>query len=663
MNLTPPLLSSHELLDILALSENATAIYTHESIIIQNANSAMIKFWGRDDSVIGQPLEQAVPELKGQPFIGMLQEVWRTGTTVTGTDAPAELMVDGFLQTFYYDFAYRAIKNKAGEVIAILHTATDVTERNLNRQAIKEGQLRESALNAKLVSSNEELAAINGELTAINEELRQSYQSLQLLHRNLAESEIRFRTLLQYAPIGIALLTGPDLVVELANDKMLDIWGRDADVIGLPLLVSRPEVKEHPHLEVLRDVFNTHEPYVGFDIPSTMVKNGVNINGFYDAIYQPVLNADNQVTGIMLVVTEVTERVQAGKEKDKAEQMLRSAIESAQLGTWSLDVETCEMTTSPRLRELFGFTAEEVMSLEAAITQIADDYREMVSTAVDAGINQGKNYNMEYPIVGYHDKKTRWVRATGKLYENVPGKSTYFAGTMFDITEQKENERRKDDFISIASHELKTPVTSLKASLQLLNRMKDEPSAQMLPRLIEQSNKSMLKVSSLIDDLLNVSRMNEGHLHLKKSTFTVSKILNECCDHVKVANKHELIFEGDNNLQVFADENRIDQVLVNLVNNAVKYAANSRNIYIIAEPEDGMAKISVKDGGPGIAPDKLPHLFERYYRADDSGIQYSGLGLGLFISNEIITRHGGKMGVQSVLGQGTTFWFTIPLAA
>jgi len=183
----------------------------------------------------------------------------------------------------------------------------------------------------------------------------------------------------------------------------------------------------------------------------------------------------------------------------------------------------------------------------------------------------------------------------------------------------------------------------------------------LLPRLIGQSAKSMEKISRLIDDLLNVSSTNEGQLRLNKKLFTIADMLKACCTHVREAGKYDLILQGDETLQIYADEDRIDQVMVNLVNNAVKYAPGSKNIYLIVEKEGDNAKISVKDEGPGIPKEKLPHLFDRYYRADHSGGHYSGLGLGLYISSEIIKRHGGKIGVHSEVKKGSTFWFTIPM--
>jgi len=255
----------------------------------------------------------------------------------------------------------------------------------------------------------------------------------------------------------------------------------------------------------------------------------------------------------------------------------------------------------------------------------------------------------------------RWVRATGKFYEAHGDQPANFSGTMMDITERKLEEHRKDDFISIASHELKTPITTLKASLQLLDRIKNSSSSKTLPRLVDQANKSMGKITSLIDDLLNSSRTTEGQLHLNKTNFTITEMLAQCCSHIRMEGKYELLIKGDEQLQIHADEHRIDQVVVNIVNNAVKYAPDGKEISLIVEETGDMAKISIKDNGPGIPAERIPHLFDRYYRADHNGNQYSGLGLGLYISSEIIKRHGGQIGVESELGNGSTFWFTLPL--
>lgn len=234
-------------------------------------------------------------------------------------------------------------------------------------------------------------------------------------------------------------------------------------------------------------------------------------------------------------------------------------------------------------------------------------------------------------------------------------------GTFMDVTNRRKSIQHKDEFISVASHELRTPVTSLQASLQLLNRMKDNPSPVMLPKLIDQANRSLNRVSILIEDLLNATKMASGQLHLNKKLTVLSELVADCCNHVRTGGEYDIITTGDKDLQANIDADKIDQVIVNLVNNAVKYAPQSKDIYIDIAREGDYAKISITDQGPGIPPEKLPHLFDRYYRVDTSGNQYSGLGLGLYICSEIIKKHEGKIGANSQLGQGSTFWFTMPL--
>jgi signal transduction histidine kinase len=232
----------------------------------------------------------------------------------------------------------------------------------------------------------------------------------------------------------------------------------------------------------------------------------------------------------------------------------------------------------------------------------------------------------------------------------------------YNVTDRVLMEQKKDDFISIASHELKTPLTSLKASLQLLDKVKDDPTVVIVPKLIAQSNRSMDKITELVDELLNASRVTQGQLQLNRTSMSIGDLLENCCNHIRLLGKNDLVLEGDKHLQVFADENRVEQVLVNLVNNAIKYAPASKEIFVIIEKEDNMAKVSVKDTGPGIPYEKQQHIFDRYYRAEYGGNQNQGLGLGLYISAGIIKKHGGQIGVISEIGKGSTFWFTLPLS-
>ena len=259
------------------------------------------------------------------------------------------------------------------------------------------------------------------------------------------------------------------------------------------------------------------------------------------------------------------------------------------------------------------------------------------------------------------DSSYRWHLIRLMPIKNEQNEVQLWAGTATDIHELKLLQQQKDDFISIASHELKTPITSLKASLQLLNRIKNEPPSPMLPNLIELANKSLDKVIILIKYLLDASNVNEGQLRLNQKLFTLSKVIEECCHSISIEGVYNITIEGDMELQVYADAERVNQVVINFITNAIKYAPESKDIRIRIEKINNMAKVSIIDKGPGIAASKLVHLFDRYYRAGSSSTsQYSGLGLGLYIASEIIKKHQGDIGVDSELGKGSTFWFTLP---
>jgi two-component system CheB/CheR fusion protein len=349
---------------------------------------------------------------------------------------------------------------------------------------------------------------------------------------------------------------------------------------------------------------------------------------------------------------------------------LQLAIDAAGLGTWDYNTLTGELISDSRCKEMFGLLPLEKIDYKRFIALIHPDDKDRIDEVLQQalkGTNNGE-YEEEFRTAAVTDKNFKWIKFKGKAYFNAECIAYRLVGTSVDITIQKildqatkELLKKKDDFMSIASHELKTPITTLKASLQLLNRMKDNPN-KMLVSLIEQSNKSMERVTTLIENLLNTNKLNEGQLHLNKTSFTIAQMIADCCQHVRIAGVYTIITDGDTELMVYADADRIDQVVVNFVNNAIKYAPSAKEIHVYIEKVNNMAKVSVRDNGPGIPPEKLPYLFDRYYRADSSGMQYSGLGLGLYISAEIVKRHNGKIGVDSEIGIGSTFWFTLPLS-
>ncbi|HEY4327436.1 MAG TPA: HAMP domain-containing sensor histidine kinase [Mucilaginibacter sp.] len=221
---------------------------------------------------------------------------------------------------------------------------------------------------------------------------------------------------------------------------------------------------------------------------------------------------------------------------------------------------------------------------------------------------------------------------------------------------------KKDEFMSIASHELKTPITSVKASLQLLQRMAEKNDTfETAAPFVNKAAKQVNKLTAIVNDLLDVTRIQAGRLELVKTEFNISELINETVEHCQTEeNKHQVEVIGDPGLLVTADRKRIEQVLANFVTNAFKFSPEYERVTVsFGKNDTGLIKVSVIDKGIGIAADKIENIFDRFYRVENTSQSFSGIGLGLYISSEIIKRHHREIGVDSIVGEGSTFWFTV----
>jgi two-component system CheB/CheR fusion protein len=406
---------------------------------------------------------------------------------------------------------------------------------------------------------------------------------------------------------------------------------------------------------VMQRVITTSVAFHASEHEVVLVRNGVEETVFVDFVYEPVKDREGKVSSIMVVGNDVSDKVMARRQIEDLEEHSRLAIEAAEIGTYEMSYLDHSVRGSKRFDEIFGVTSpvsrKQILSTFHPLDVHLSDQAHIVARET------GKLFYETRILLA--DGSIKWIRLQGDVHYDSQGNLKKMLGTVTDITDFKQLQQQKDDFISIASHELKTPLTSLKASLQLMDRMKTNPTVHF-PKLIEQSNRSMVKISELVEDLLNVTKINEGMVMLSKKKFSLAHLVDEYCSNVVQLGSIELIVEGEKNIEIVADENRIEQVLTNFITNAIKYAPGSIQIYLTIEQLGDSVKLSVRDTGPGIPADKLPHLFDRYFRVDQTGVQVSGLGLGLYICSDIIQRHGGQIGVESVEGVGSTFWFTLP---
>ncbi len=270
-------------------------------------------------------------------------------------------------------------------------------------------------------------------------------------------------------------------------------------------------------------------------------------------------------------------------------------------------------------------------------------------------------------IIGYHHKTAkqpeRWSAVTSRPVFDEQGDVLFAITILHDITERMLAEQRKDEFISMASHELKTPVTSLKGFTNILQRrltkQGDAAGLHYLARMDTQLN----KLTKLITDLLDISRMQTGTLVFQKEPFDLDTLIHEVVENLQAATStHHLYIEGQTEAQIVGDKDRLGQVIINLVTNAIKYSPQADKVIIRLSQDQQQAIISVQDFGIGIAEAHHQHIFERFYQVTNPEEKtYPGLGIGLYISREIVERHHGRVWVKSRKGEGATFYVALPL--
>lgn len=266
-----------------ALVENAPVafgVYTGEEMRIELANQAIIDIWGKGNDVIGKTFTEVLPELVGQSIFEQIKEVYTTGKPFHSENTPLDIIVDGKIGTYFFNYAFTPLYDLSEKIYGVMNTGVDVTEVNLSKQKIEEG-------------------------------------------------DARFRSTVKQAPAGIVILRTKDYIVEMANDAYLELVGRkESTLIGNPLFDSIPEAKEST-LHLMHHVMDTGEPYSGFEVPVPLKRNDqLNIHNF-DFVYHPLKEDDGSISGIIVTVTDVSEKVASRRKIEESEKRFRTTVQQA----------------------------------------------------------------------------------------------------------------------------------------------------------------------------------------------------------------------------------------------------------------------------------------------------------------------------------------------
>ncbi|SDL45267.1 hybrid sensor histidine kinase/response regulator [Chryseobacterium taihuense] len=261
------------------------------------------------------------------------------------------------------------------------------------------------------------------------------------------------------------------------------------------------------------------------------------------------------------------------------------------------------------------------------------------------------------------DFRYHLLRVTPVLEDNIAKR---WVGTFTDIDAQKKVEKEKDEFLSIASHELKTPLTSIKAYIQLLDRKLKLSESSAESGFMVKVHDQIEKLNMLITDLLDVSKIENGKLKISKQPTNLENLIQNTIENILQTNENKVKIERHGiipDILIPLDAIRIEQVLINFLTNAIKYSPQNNQVIVttFVDEEEQEVKVSVTDFGIGIPDYKQESVFQKFYRVDESSLQFQGMGIGLYICSEIIKQHHGNIGVSSIVDEGSTFYFTLPL--
>lgn len=498
------------------------------------------------------------------------------------------------------------------------------------------------------------------------------------------------------SPVAIAVIAGPDHRYVVVNAARERIGGAlRGKLVGRTVEELFPDLVRGPVLQAIERVYRTGEtvvvPEFHYDFGPPAGARDLSL------LYAPLRGPGGQVEAVISLMLDISEQLSSRRQLEELTSRLKSANEQL-------------VQASIRANELATLAGQHAAELEATISNIADaifacDLEGKITFINGAGLEmigdhgagelrnlvdyitalqprhvdgqpirrqdlaisralRGEVVRGEEEIV-YDSRlqRDRYILASGAPVRDPQGRFLGAVQVLSDITRLKELDLLKDQFITVAAHEIKTPVTAIKGFAQTLARAPDACAPKYrkaLETMVQQSD----RIDALVRDFLDVSRMRWGRVKLSLEWIDLTALVAEAVARkAATAAKHRLVVTRKDPAGVLGDRERLNQVLENLLDNAIKFSPRGGEVEIQLLREERRAVVSIRDQGVGIPKERQAHLFERFYRAHiGTHYDYGGLGVGLYISREIVRQHGGDVWFESEEGKGSTFYFSLPLA-
>ncbi|MRX68343.1 hypothetical protein SAMN06265349_103395 [Flavobacterium resistens] len=376
------------------LVENAPfpiGVYTGKEKRIELANQAIMDVWGKGNDVVGKLYTEILPELDNQSVFEQVNHVFETGEAFHNKNARIDIKMNGILESFYFNYSFTPLYDINGKIYGVMNTAADITD-------------------------------------------------LHLATKKIEEADKRFRNTVKQAPVGITILRGSDFMVEMANDAYLKIIDREENTfVGKPLFDSLPEVKESVN-KLLNDVLTTGIPFHGNEVPIPLNRYGKLDISYFDFLYNPLKEENGEISGIIVTVTEVSEKVEARKKIELNEERLKIIVEASELGTWELNVKEKQVHYSQRYLEIVTGNKENInLTHEQILTYVHPDDLEIRNLAYNEALHTGV-INYELRVI-WKDNSIHWVEAKGKVFFDANKNPEKLLGTVRDITDEKNHQQ------------------------------------------------------------------------------------------------------------------------------------------------------------------------------------------------------------------------------
>ncbi|MBD2755910.1 PAS domain S-box protein [Spirosoma sp. BT704] len=627
----------------------AIGVLNGRNMTVETANTSMLEIWGKDASIVGLPLIEALPELQGQAFIELLEGVYTTGIAHYGFEMQAQLHRKGHLEEAYFNFVYAPIRDD-GNITGVIVIATEVSVQVKAKKALQ-------------------------------------------------ESEQRFRTLILEAPVAISLFTGRDMVVELPNEKMLKFWGKDKTAEGKPLREAVPELVGQPFLQILDTVFTTGIEHSEQEAPASLFVDGTLKTYYFNFTYKPLRNAEGEVYAVLDMATDVTEQVTARRAIEESELRFRTLMEAMSPMAWTNTPEGDVNFYNQQWYDYTGSDFEQTKDWGWQEVVHPDDLPHTLAAYVRA-LADGTIFVVENRYRRGSDGMYRWHLNRAVPVRDETGKITIWVGTATDIHEQKQLEadleqqiqarteqlvasnqdlRRSNDnlekFAYIASHDLQEPLRKIQSFGDILKTQHTEQLGAGVDYL-DRMQAAASRMSLLIRDLLTFSRISTRQERV--TPVALNNVLTDVLDDLEMTIRQtEAKIEIDTLPTVLGDKSQMRQLFQNLLSNALKFqqAGVSPLIRILVEtitanrlpesvkPTQSAARyhqISISDNGIGFDAKYVDRIFQVFQRLHSRN-EYAGTGIGLAICEKVAANHGGAITAISQPGQGASFIIYLPV--